>query len=336
MDEYILGIETSCDETSIAVVKNGEEILSNIISSQIEVHKKYGGVVPEVASRKHLENIVPVLDMALKEAKIKKEDLTAIAVTNEPGLIGALLVGLTLAKGLSIALNIPLVPVHHLRGHIYANIVENKISEFPLLALIVSGGHTSLGIWENHNSIKILGETLDDAAGEAFDKVARKLGLGYPGGPIVEKLAKKGNEDAIDFPIANLGKNSFDFSYSGIKSNVINYIHKTKQGKKEYKVEDICASFQKAVIGSIVKNVLKAVKKTGIKSIVLGGGVTANKTLVSTLKKEGSKVDLKVYSPSPILCTDNGVMIGLAGSYLLKEGKIGDLYTNAYSNSKIS
>ena len=336
MDEYILGIETSCDETSIAVVKNGEKILANIISSQIEIHKKYGGVVPEIASRKHLENIILVLDFALKEAGIKKEDLTAIGVTNEPGLIGALLVGLTVAKGFSMALNIPLIPVHHLRGHIYANIAENKISGFPVLALIVSGGHTSLAIWKNHDNIEILGETVDDAAGEAFDKIARKLNLSYPGGPAIETLAKKGDFSKITFPIANLGKDSYNFSYSGLKSSVINYMHNLEQKKEPYKVEDICAGFQKAVVDSIAEKVIKASLNTGIKKVVLGGGVTANKTLVETLEKRGKKIGLRVYSPSPVLCTDNGVMIALAAGYLLKSGKIGDLYTNAYSNSKIS
>lgn len=336
MDEYILGIETSCDETSIAVVKNGEKILANIISSQIDIHKKYGGVVPEVASRKHLENIIPVLDLALKEAGIKKEDLTAVGVTNEPGLIGALLIGLTVAKGLSMALNIPLIPVHHLRGHIYANIAENKISDFPVLALIVSGGHTSLAIWKNHDNIEILGETVDDAAGEAFDKIARKLNLGYPGGPVIESLAKKGDPLKITFPIANLGKDSYNFSYSGLKSSVINYLHNLEQKNEAYKVEDICASFQKAVVESIVEKVIKASLNTGIKQVVLGGGVTANKTLVETLEEKGRGIGLRVYSPSPVLCTDNGVMIALAASYLLKSGKTGDLYTNAYSNSKIS
>ena len=336
MDQYILGIETSCDETSIAVVKNGHEVLSNIISSQIEVHKKYGGVVPEVASRKHLENIMPVLDLALKEAGVKKEELSAIGVTNEPGLIGALMVGLTVAKGLSIALGIPLIPVHHLRGHIYANLVENQVEGFPVLALIVSGGHTSLAVWESHDSIKVLGETVDDAAGEAFDKIARKLGLGYPGGPVVEELAKKGDAAKIKFPVADLGKGSFNFSYSGLKSSVINYIHNLEQKGETIVPEDICASFQEAVIESIVARVLKASEATGIKKVVLGGGVTANKTLVGALKERGSRIDLEVYSPSGILCTDNGVTIAMAASFLWQSGKIGDLYTNARSNSKIS
>lgn len=335
MDSYILGIESSCDETSAAVVKNGGEVLSNVISSQIEIHKKYGGVVPEVASRKHLENIIPVIDLALKEAGIAKEQLTAIGVTNQPGLIGALLVGVTAAKGLAMSLRIPLIPVHHLRGHVYANLVDHRLDEFPILALIVSGGHTSLGIWHSHREIEVIGQTLDDAAGEAFDKIARKLGLGYPGGPEIEKLARLGDRTKLQFPIARLGKESFDFSYSGLKSSVINYLSNSASRGDVVVVEDVCAAVQEAITASIVEKVLLASRKFGISKVVLGGGVTSNRYLVGRLREEGAAVGLEVYHPSSVLCTDNGVMIAAAAYFLHQHGVESDLYLNAYSSGDI-
>lgn len=335
MDSYILGIETSCDETSAAVVRNGTEVLSNVISSQIDIHKLYGGVVPEVASRNHLENIMPVIKQALKEAGLKKEELTAIGVTNEPGLIGALLVGITAAKGLSMSLGIPLIPVHHLRGHIYANLLEHSLGDFPILALIVSGGHTTLALWHSHKEIEVIGETRDDAAGEAFDKIARKLGLGYPGGPEIEKLALLGKKEALTFPVAKLGVDSFDFSYSGLKSSVINYLSNSQNRGDKINVPDVCLGVQEAIIDSLVDRVLRGQKAFNVRQLVLGGGVTSNKALVSRLEKEGFAVGLEVFHPSPILCTDNGVMIAAAAYYLAQEGIQGDLYLNAHSNARI-
>ncbi|MDD2371863.1 MAG: tRNA (adenosine(37)-N6)-threonylcarbamoyltransferase complex transferase subunit TsaD [Firmicutes bacterium] len=335
VDSIILGIETSCDETSAAIVKNGKDVLSNVISSQIDIHKKYGGVVPEVASRKHLEMIIGVIDLAIKEAGITKEDLTAIGVTNQPGLIGALLVGITAAKGLSISLNIPLIPVHHLRGHIYANLVEHELNEFPILALIVSGGHTSLAIWHNHLSIEVIGQTLDDAAGEAFDKIARKLGLDYPGGPLIEKYATHGSKTELVFPVAKLGKDSYNFSFSGLKSNVINYINKMDQQSKNIIIEDVAFAVQDAIVSAVVEKVLLASENYGIKNVVLGGGVTSNKYLLKRLEEEGLKIGLKVYAPKGIYCTDNGVMIGSAAYYLNQFGIKGDLFLNAYSSGDI-
>lgn len=335
MDSIILGIETSCDETSAAIIKNGKYVLSNVISSQIDIHKKYGGVVPEVASRKHLEMIVGVIDLAIKEAGIVKEDLTAIGVTNQPGLIGALLVGVHAAKGLSISLNIPIIPVHHLRGHIYANLVENDLDDFPILGLIVSGGHTSLAIWHSHLNIEVIGQTLDDAAGEAFDKVARKLGIEYPGGPEIEKYASLGSKTDIVFPVAKLGKNSYDFSFSGLKSSVINYINKNMAQNKGLIIENIAFAVQEAIVCAIVDKVILASKNFGIKKVVLGGGVTSNKYLLKRLEEEGKKIGLEVYAPKGIYCTDNGVMIGIAAYYLNKYGIKGDLFFNAYSSGII-
>lgn len=338
MDSYILGIETSCDETSAAVVKNGREVLSNVISSQIEIHKVFGGVVPEVASRKHLENIIPVIDRALKGSGIRKEQLTAIGVTNQPGLIGALLVGVTGAKGLAISLGVPLIPVHHLRGHIYANLLENELAGFPALALIVSGGHTTLSIWHGHDRIEVVGRTMDDAAGEAFDKIARKLGLSYPGGPVIEELARKGMPGKVSFSMnksASTEGYSLDFSYSGLKTKVINYLSNAEARKESIVVEDVCWAVQDAIVESIVGNVLKAVRRYGIYQLVLGGGVTSNGYLIERLKAEGDKMGLKVYHPSKILCTDNGVMIAVAAYHLQGLGRLGDLSMNAYPNAEI-
>lgn len=318
MNTYILGIESSCDETSAAVIKNGKEVLSNVISSQIEVHKKFGGVVPEIASRKHLESILFVVDEALKKAGIKKEQLTGIGVTNRPGLMGTLLVGITSAKALSYSLGIPLIPVHHLRGHIYANILEHSLNKFPYLCLIISGGHTSIVIWQNHKSIKLIGQTLDDAAGEVFDKVARVMGLGYPGGPFIEKLALEGKPNSILFPVAQLGKENFNFSFSGLKSSVLNYINKRVMNGLKINKADIAASFQMAVFKALEEKIFLGVKKYGIKTVVLAGGVVANKTMISYLERRGQKEGVSFIYPSSILCTDNGAMIGVAAHYLNK------------------
>lgn len=336
MDTYILGIETSCDETSAAVVKNGTEVLSNIISSQADIHRLYGGVVPEVASRNHLENILPVIREALTEAGITAKDLTGIGVANEPGLIGALLVGLMAGKGLSYSLGIPLIPVHHLRGHVYANMLEHQLGDFPILALIVSGGHTTLALWESHGLIRVLGETKDDAAGEALDKIARKMGLPYPGGPEIERLAAEGKPGALAFPVARLGEGSLDFSYSGLKSAVINYLNQEKQGGRQPSLPDVAFAVQEAVIRSIMEKVALAVRRYGVKELVLGGGVTANKSLVRALESQGQEYGFRVFHPSPLLCTDNGVMIAAAAHYLAQEGRIGGLETNARANAPLS
>ena len=335
MDTYILGLESSCDETSAAVIKNGKEVLSNIISSQIEVHKKFGGVVPEVASRKHLENILVVVDEALAKAGIKKEQLTGIGVTNRPGLIGALLVGITGAKALSYSLGIPLIPVHHLRGHIYANTLEHSLDHFPYLCLIISGGHTSLAIWHNHESIEVIGQTLDDAAGEVFDKVARALGLEYPGGPVIEMIALEGNSEVISFPVAQLGKESFDFSFSGLKSSVLNYLNQqVMKGLKINKAE-VAASFQRAVFKALEEKIFLGVRQYGIKTVVLAGGVVANKTMIAYLERRGQKEGVSFVYPSSILCTDNGVMIGAAAYYLNKLGVQADYTLNAFPTAII-
>lgn len=335
LDTYILGLESSCDETSAAVIKNGKEVLSNIISSQIEIHRKFGGVVPEVASRKHLENILPVVDEAIREAGIKKEDLTGIGVTNRPGLIGALLVGVTGAKALSYSLGIPLIPVHHLRGHIYANTLEHSLEAFPYLCLVISGGHTSLALWKNHGEIEVVGQTLDDAAGEVFDKVARALELGYPGGPVIEKLALTGNPDAIVFPVANLGKDSLDFSFSGLKSSVLNYLNQQQMKGIDVNKADVAASFQKAVFKALEEKIFAGVKRFGIKTVVLAGGVVANKTMIAYLEEKGKDKGVSFIYPSPILCTDNGAMIGAAAYYLERLGSVGDYTLNAFPTANI-
>ena len=322
MSTYILGIETSCDETSAAVVKDGRIVLSNVIYSQIDIHKAYGGVVPEIASRNHLEKIGAVVDEAIRESGLMKEDLTAIGVTYTPGLIGALLVGVTYGKGLAYSLGIPLVPVHHLRGHLYGNFLADDVPEFPALSIIVSGGHTTLALWKNHEEIDILGQTLDDAAGEAFDKVARALKRPYPGGPEIEKLSKEGNSEAFDFPIANTGKESLDFSFSGLKSSVLNTLNKMDMKGEAVVPADIAASFQRALINAIEERVGKALSCHEVKSLVLAGGVVANRTLTKAIETVGKEYGLPVYYPKWEFCTDNGAMIGAAAYYLFKDGKI--------------
>ena len=321
MSIYILGIETSCDETSAAVIRDGREVLSNVIYSQIDIHKAYGGVVPEIASRNHLEKIGAIVDEAIEKSGIGKEDLDAIGVTYTPGLIGALLVGVTYGKGLAYALGIPLIPVHHLRGHLYGTFLEEEAPSFPALCMIVSGGHTTLALWKSHEEMEILGQTLDDAAGEAFDKVARALGLSYPGGPEIEKLSHEGNEKAFPFPIANTGKDSLDFSFSGLKSNVLNTLNKMKMKGEEVPVADVAASFQKALIDAIGERIRKALELYEVKSLVLAGGVVANRTLTRAVEGIGEEYHLPVYYPKGEFCTDNGAMIGAAAYYLFKMGK---------------
>ena len=300
-DIYILAIESSCDETAAAVVKNGREVLSNVISSQIELHKLYGGVVPEIASRKHVEKINPVIREALAEAGMKLEEMDAIGVTYGPGLVGALLVGVAAAKAISYAKNIPLVGVHHIEGHISANYIENKDLEPPFLGMVVSGGHTHLVMVKDYGKYEILGKTRDDAAGEAFDKVARAIGLGYPGGPKIDKLAKEGNAEAISFPRAHISDAPLDFSFSGLKSSVLNYINSCEMKHEAINRADVAASFQAAVVDAIVSHTVEAAKTYHMDKVALAGGVASNTALREAMKERCAKEGLRFYYPSPIL-----------------------------------
>lgn len=334
-ENLILSIESSCDETSAAVVKNGRIVLSNIISSQIETHKLYGGVVPEVASRMHIEVIDKVVKEALSEASIKLSDIDAIGVTYGPGLVGALLVGLQYAKGLSFASKKPLIGVNHIEGHISANFIEHKDLKPPFVSLVVSGGHTFIVYVKDYGEYEVLGQTRDDAAGEAYDKVARAIGLGYPGGPKIDKLAKEGNENAIEFPRANFHEETLDFSFSGVKSAVLNYINKCKMKDVEFNRADIAASFQKAVVDVLCDNVFKTCTQKKANKIAIAGGVASNSALRNTLKIEGEKRNIEVLFPAPILCTDNAAMIGSAAYYQYIKGNISSLNLNAKPNLKL-
>ncbi|RKD23580.1 O-sialoglycoprotein endopeptidase [Caminicella sporogenes DSM 14501] len=330
-----LALESSCDETSVAVVRNGREVLSNIISSQVDLHKKFGGVVPEVASRKHIENISCVIDEALEEANITFKDVDMIGVTYGPGLVGALLVGLSTAKALAYSLNVPLVGVNHIEGHIYANFIEHKELKPPFICLIVSGGHTHLVHMKDYGVYEVLGKTRDDAAGEAFDKVARALGLGYPGGPLIDNLSKKGNKEAINFPRTYLEDKSLDFSFSGLKSAVLNYLNNNRQKGIEISVEDVAASFQQAVIDVLVDKTITAAKRCSVKKIVLAGGVAANSGLRELLTARCREEGFELKYPSLRLCTDNAAMIGCAAYYDYIKGYRADMYLNAVPNLKL-
>lgn len=327
-DIYIMGIESSCDETSVAIVKNGREILSNVINSQIKIHELYGGVVPEIASRCHTEVINEIMKESLKEANMKLEDIDGIAVTYGPGLVGALLVGVSYAKGLSFATNKPLIPVNHIEGHIAANYLTHKELKPPFLCLIISGGHTHLVNVKDYTEFEVLGKTRDDAIGEAFDKVARVVGLGYPGGPKVDNLAKEGNP-TIKLPVTHF--DNLDFSFSGIKTAVINLNHKDPNINKA----DLCSSFQKAVTEMLLTNCKKAVQITGANKLVIAGGVSRNSYIRSAFDNFQKEMNIKVYYPEPILCTDNAAMIAASGYNNYVKGIRGDLTLNAIPNLKI-
>lgn len=314
-DVLILAIESSCDETAAAVVKNGREVLSNIISSQIDIHTLYGGVVPEIASRKHVERINQVIKEALSEAKVSLEEIDAIGVTYGPGLVGALLVGVSTAKALAFGTDKPLVGVHHIEGHISANYICHSELEPPFICLVVSGGHTHLVVVNDYGEYEVIGRTRDDAAGEAFDKVARAIDLGYPGGPKIDKLSKEGNMNAIEFPRASVAGAPLDFSFSGLKSAVLNYINSCKMKGIEYNKADVAASFQKAVVDVLVSHAIEACKERDIKKLAIAGGVAANTGIRNTLIEECKKNNIQFFSPSNILCTDNAAMIGSAAYY---------------------
>ncbi|MBL3648829.1 MULTISPECIES: tRNA (adenosine(37)-N6)-threonylcarbamoyltransferase complex transferase subunit TsaD [unclassified Bacillus (in: firmicutes)] len=318
-ETYVLGIETSCDETAAAIVKNGKEIISNVVASQIESHKRFGGVVPEIASRHHVEQITLVIEEAFRKADMTYSDIDAIAVTEGPGLVGALLIGVNAAKALSFAHNIPLIGIHHIAGHIYANRLVEEIV-FPALALVVSGGHTELVYMKEHGSFEVIGETLDDAAGEAYDKVARTMGLPYPGGPQIDKLAEKGNGN-IPLPRAWLEEGSYNFSFSGLKSAVINTLHNASQKGQEIAPEDLSASFQNSVIDVLVTKTVRAAKEYGVKQVLLAGGVAANRGLRAALEKEFAQHEgIALVIPPLALCTDNAAMIAAAGTIAFEKG----------------
>ena len=334
-DVYILAIESSCDETAAAVVKNGREVLSNIISSQIALHTLYGGVVPEIASRKHIEKINQVIEAALAEAKMTLGDMTAVAVTYGPGLVGALLVGVAEAKAIAYGAKKPLVGVHHIEGHVSANFIEHPDLEPPFVCLIVSGGHTHLVIVRDYGEFEIIGRTMDDAAGEAFDKVARAVGLGYPGGPKVDRAAKEGNPHAIEFPRARVGGSEYDFSFSGMKSAVLNYINQAQMKGETISVPDLCASFQNAVVDVLVSRAVAAAKEFGYDKLAIAGGVASNSALREGMRKACEREGLKLYYPSPIYCTDNAAMIGAAAYYEYINGARAGWDLNAVPNLKL-
>ncbi len=331
----ILAIESSCDETAAAVVVNGRKVLSNVISSQIDIHKLYGGVVPEIASRKHIEKVTQVIDEALKEAGVTLNDIDAVGVTYGPGLVGALLVGVSAAKALAYAAKKPLVGVHHIEGHISANYITHPELEPPFLCMVVSGGHTHLTYVKDYGKYEIIGKTRDDAAGEAFDKVARAIGLGYPGGPKIQKLALEGNKDAIAFPRAKIADTEYDFSFSGVKSAVLNYINQCEMKGEEVNRADVAASFQESVVDVIFTHTIHAAKALGINKVALAGGVASNTALRSGMDEAAKKAGFTLYYPEPILCTDNAAMIGAAAYYEYIAGNTSGLDLNAVPNLKI-
>lgn len=334
-ERIVLGIETSCDETSAAVVAGGRRILSNVISSQVDLHKKFGGVVPEIASRKHVELTLPVIHQALEEAGLELVEVDAIGVTYGPGLVGALLVGLTAAKGLAFAAGKPLIGIHHIEGHIAANYLEDPELEPPFICLVASGGHSHIVHVRDYNRFEILGQTRDDAAGEAFDKIARAVGLGYPGGPLIDKAAVNGNPKAIEFPRVYFGDGSLDFSFSGLKTAVLNYLNNLEQKGEAVRVEDLCASFQQAVVDVLVRNTLEAAVRKQVKCVALAGGVAANSQLRAGMREKVQANGMKMVYPRPVLCTDNAAMIASAAYFEYEKGKTSDLYLNAVPGLKL-
>lgn len=331
----ILAIESSCDETAAAVIEDGREVLSNVISSQIELHTLYGGVVPEIASRKHIDKIDVVVEEALEKAGVGLDDIDAIAVTYGPGLVGALLVGVSYAKALAFALHKPLIGVHHIKGHVAANFLNHKELKPPFLCLIVSGGHTNLVLVKDYNAFSLIGKTRDDAAGEAFDKVARSVGLGYPGGPKIDKKAKEGNENAIVFPKAKVNDAKYDFSFSGVKSAVLNYINQAKMRGEEIPVADLVASFQKSVVEVLAEHTIEAAKEYGVEDIVIAGGVAANSRLRQEFDKVCKENGYRLYYPDMVYCTDNAAMIGAAAYYDYIKGVRFPMDTNAVPSLKL-
>lgn len=334
-DIYILAIESSCDETAASVVKNGREVLSNVISSQIALHTLYGGVVPEIASRKHIEKINQVIKEALSQANVSMDDIDAIGVTYGPGLVGALLVGVAEAKAIAYATGKPLVGVHHIEGHISANYIENKELEPPFIALVVSGGHTHLVVVKDYGEYEVIGRTRDDAAGEAFDKVARAIGLGYPGGPKIDKLAKEGNPHAIEFPRAAVEGAPYDFSFSGLKSAVLNHINMCQMKNLDIVPADIAASFQNAVVDSLITRAFNACHEYGYKKLAIAGGVASNSAIRNAFIEKSKGEGIEFYYPSPIFCTDNAAMIGVAAYYEYIRGTRHGLDLNAIPNLKL-
>lgn len=335
MDKLILGIESSCDETAAAMVKNGREVLSNVINTQVDLHKKYGGVVPEIASRKHIESINAVIDEALEQAGVALADIDAVAVTYGPGLVGALLVGVSTAKAYAYAAGKPLVGVHHIKGHIMANFIEHPDLEPPFVCLVASGGHSHIVEVADYDDFHVLGRTRDDAAGEAFDKIARVLGLGYPGGPLIDQLAKEGNPEAVKFPRVRMDQNSLDFSFSGVKTAVINYLHKAEQNHEAINKADVAASFQEAVTDVLCEHTVEAAIQCKSPVIALAGGVASNSALRKKMMEYGAKNGLPVLYPSPILCTDNAAMIACAGYYQLIKNDLAQLDLNAVPSLKL-
>lgn len=333
-DIFVLGIETSCDETAASVVKNGTEIISNVVASQIESHKRFGGVVPEIASRHHVEQITIVIEEALQQANLVPTELSAVAVTEGPGLVGALLVGVNAAKAFAFAHSLPLVGVHHIAGHIYANRLEQEM-EFPLLSLVISGGHTELILMKEHGDFTVIGETRDDAAGEAYDKVARTLNLPYPGGPHIDRLAQQSTE-AVDFPRVWLEEGSYDFSFSGLKSSVLNYMHNLKQRGETPVPEAVAAGFQNSVVEVVTAKTLRAAREFGVKQVIAAGGVAANKGLRTSLAETFKEENIPFFIPPLPLCTDNAAMIAAAGTVMYEKGLIGDMAMNGRPGMPLS
>lgn len=333
-DVLILAIESSCDETAAAVVKNGRDVLSNVINSQIDIHKRYGGVVPEIASRCHIEAIDSVIDEALDNASATLDDIDAVAVTYGPGLVGALLVGVSEAKAIAFAKKKPLIAVHHIKGHIMANFIAHKELEPPFVCLVASGGHSHIVLVKDYNSFEVLGRTCDDAAGEAYDKIARVLGLGYPGGPKIDALAKQGNADAVAFPRVKM-TNALDFSFSGVKTAVINYIHKLEQNNEQYNKADIAASFQAAVVDVLCEHTLCAARENCVKKVALAGGVASNSALREAMGTLCEQNGFDFFVPPPVLCTDNAAMIGCCAYYKYLEGDFADMSLNAVASLEL-